>query len=336
MDMSTSKRLSQVFEHAGEIDGDYRTGKFVFFSDCHRGDNSWSDEFADNQIIYFHALEYYFNQGFTYIEVGDGDELWENSEFKTISEAHGDVFWALSRFKEDERIYLIWGNHDLVFSDPTRVIEEHKYYDERSDPEKRHNLLAGIEYHEGLKLKGEGSQKVIFITHGHQGILMSDRYWKAGRCFTRYGWKWLQHIGIKDPTSPAKNNRKLEKVERGIKQWIREQGNQMIIVGHTHRPEFPAEKSCELYFNCGSCVHPRCITCIEIEEGRISLVKWYIGLREKDYDWDVPLADLRAFEALPGEVGGTDDVALVREGAPLYIVREIFPRCSKELSYFGY
>ena len=39
--MSTSKRLTEVFESAHEIPFD-DSGKFVFFSDIHRGDNSWA------------------------------------------------------------------------------------------------------------------------------------------------------------------------------------------------------------------------------------------------------------------------------------------------------
>jgi len=78
--MSTSKRLTEVFKSAEEILFD-DSSKFIFFSDCHRGDNSWSDDFADNQNLFFHALNYYYNKGFTYIEIGDGDELWENKIF---------------------------------------------------------------------------------------------------------------------------------------------------------------------------------------------------------------------------------------------------------------
>ena len=33
------------------------------------------------------------------------------------------------------------------------------------------------------------------------------------------------------------------------------------------------------YCNTGSCVHPRCVTCIEIEHLRILLVKWTLATR---------------------------------------------------------
>lgn len=50
--------------------------KFIVMSDCHRGDGSAADEFAHNSLIYKCALEYYLKEGFTYIELGDAEELW--------------------------------------------------------------------------------------------------------------------------------------------------------------------------------------------------------------------------------------------------------------------
>jgi hypothetical protein len=46
-------------------------------------DNSFADDFASNRNVYFHAMTQYYNDGFTYFELGDGDELWKTS-FKTI------------------------------------------------------------------------------------------------------------------------------------------------------------------------------------------------------------------------------------------------------------
>ena len=30
------------------------------------------------------------------------------------------------------------------------------------------------------------------------------------------------------------------------------------------------------YFNCGSGIHPRCVTCLEVEDMTIRLVKWHV------------------------------------------------------------
>ena len=52
-----------------------------------------------------------------------------------------------------------------------------------------------------------------------------------------------------------------------------------MVAGHTHRPMFP-EVGEPPYFNDGSCVHPRCITAMEIVFGNIKLVKWYVNTKE--------------------------------------------------------
>jgi predicted phosphodiesterase len=69
------------------------------------------------------------------------------------------------------------------------------------------------------------------------------------------------------------------KIERRIKKWIVDNDNRLTIVGHTHRPRFP-EAGDIAFFNDGSCVHPRSITGIEIENGTIALIKWQIATKE--------------------------------------------------------
>ena len=82
--MNTLKRISKVFKTAEEIVFDDNS-KIVLMSDCHRGDGNWSDDFSKNQNIYFAALTHYYDKNYTYIEIGDGDELWENKRFSDIT-----------------------------------------------------------------------------------------------------------------------------------------------------------------------------------------------------------------------------------------------------------
>ncbi len=270
--MSTSRRLSEVFESAREIPFD-DSSKCILFSDCHRGDNSWADDFAHNQNLFFHALNHYYNEGFTYIEIGDGDELWENRRFEDIRKAHSHIFWLMSEFHKENRLHLIWGNHDIERKDPKKVEETlYRYYDDRK--ERYEPLFDGIEVHEGLVLRHTGTDNRIFLVHGHQGDLIDDRLWWLGRFFVRNLWKHLQLLGVNDPTSPAKNFEKRRKVEKEIIEWIKAK-DQIVICGHTHRSMFPDEGE-PPYFNTGSCVHPRCITGIEIQNEEIVLIKWWV------------------------------------------------------------
>ena len=277
--MSVSSRLTEVFQSAQEISFD-DTAHLIFFSDCHRGDNSWADNFSKNQCLYFSALEYYFNEGFTYFELGDGDELYENTHFSDIRYAQSHIFWRLHRFYRAGRLQMIYGNHDKERADP-KVVEKtlFSYIDDRTG--QKMALFDGIQLHEGLILKHTPSGGKIFLVHGYQVDIWNDQYWKVTRWLARVIWRPLQLIGVDDPASPAKNFRKRDAIEREIVAWIKE-NNQPAIFGHTHRPSFALAGEAP-YFNDGSCVHPRCITGIEIDRGKIQLIKWSVSVDEKDY-----------------------------------------------------
>jgi hypothetical protein len=108
---------------------------------------------------------------------------------------------------------------------------------------------------------------------------MNYKGWKFNRFMARTLWRQLQLFGIGDPTKPAKNYLELINVEKRFKRWIIENNNIITIIGHTHRPRFPERHEIPL-FNDGSCVHPRSITGLEIDNGTISLVKWQIETTE--------------------------------------------------------
>ncbi|MBT2159910.1 metallophosphoesterase [Zobellia barbeyronii] len=272
--MSSNTRLSNAYQTAKTVPFDDES-KFILFSDCHRGDNSFADDFANNRNIYFHALNFYFKEGFDYCEIGDGDELWENRFFESIFQAHKNVYELLRKFHLGRRLHMIWGNHDMVYKDPEYVKKNLSSYFEPIDGESK-ELFEGITYHEGIILQHKDTEQEIFLTHGHQADWWNYTFWRWSRFLVRALWKPLQVWGIADPTSPAKNYKELIKVERRIKKWILKNNLLITIVGHTHRPRFP-EPGDIPFFNDGSCVHPRSITGIEIEKGSISLIKWQIS-----------------------------------------------------------
>ncbi|AJR02616.1 metallophosphoesterase family protein [Siansivirga zeaxanthinifaciens] len=270
---SSKKRFDNAYKNAKIIHFN-DTSKFILFSDCHRGDNSFADDFANNRNIYFHALKHYYNEGFQYCEVGDGDELWENLSFQPIFEAHKNVYMLMKQFHEQERLHMIWGNHDMVYRNPDYVEKNlSTYFDEKLGEDVE--LFCNLKYHEGIILKHTETKQELFLTHGHQADWWNYTFWKWSRFLVRILWKPLNVMGISDPTTPAKNYKELIKVERRTKKWIAENNNLITIVGHTHRPRFP-EPGDIAFFNDGSCVHPRSITGIEIENGAITLIKWLI------------------------------------------------------------
>jgi len=275
--MSSKTRLDRAYNQAKTLNFD-DSSKFILFSDCHRGDNSFADDFANNRNIYFHALKHYYAEDFQYFELGDGDELWENLKFESIFNAHRNVYMLLKLFHKDNRLHMIWGNHDMVYRNPNYV-KKHlsTYIDEKTGESVE--LFKDIAYQEGIVLQHCDTGQKLFLTHGHQADWWNYICWRLSRAMVRLLWKPLQIIGIADPTSPAKNNKELIKVERRIKKWIAANNNLLTIVGHTHRPRFPRSGTIP-FFNDGSCVHPRSITGIEIENGAISLIKWHIATKE--------------------------------------------------------
>lgn len=271
--------LNKAFKTAKSVDLS-KDAKIVFFSDLHKGDNSYSDDFRHNYKLYNYALQSYYDQGFTYVELGDGIELWENKSFEPIFKHHKSIFELLKKFHRQKRLFLLWGNHDMEFRNPI-IVEQilHTFFTPQNIKDKKEYF--DLEYYESLLFTFENTNKTIFALHGHQADYMNYIHWKFNRFFVRYFWKYLQKwFGISDPTSPAKNYKGLVKVERKLNQWIVKNNNQMIICGHTHRPRFPDPGDIPL-FNDGSCVHPDSITGIEIEDYTIALIKWHYVLDEK-------------------------------------------------------
>lgn len=275
--MSSNSRISRAFKNAKKLPLN-NNSKYILFSDCHRGDNSFADDFARNRNVYKYAFNHYFNEGFTYIELGDGDELWENVNFKSIFRANKHIYLLLKKFYDDNRLHFIWGNHDMDYRNPKNVRKNlDYYYDEVSGTDKE--LFVNITFSEAILLEDETTKKSIFLLHGHQADWFNYLFWRFSKFLVRVLWKPLQILGISDPTSPAQNFKELIKVEKRMEDWIKANNNQMVVIGHTHRPRFPSPNEVP-FFNDGSCVHPRAITGLEIENNQIALVKWHMVANE--------------------------------------------------------
>lgn len=76
-------KLDKLFFKSQKLNIDDNS-KFVIMSDIHRelGDNS--DNFVHNKTIFEAALKRYFDNGYTYIELGDGDDMWEVKNYKEM------------------------------------------------------------------------------------------------------------------------------------------------------------------------------------------------------------------------------------------------------------
>lgn len=248
--MGWQKRLLKAYSNAPLL-SICKDTPLVLFSDCHRGIGNSNDNFLKNQHLYFAALSYYYRKGHTYIELGDGDELWENRHLKDIQEIHGNVFWLLEQFHCNHRLYMLYGNHDMVKRTPSPLLSYPCF--------------------ESLMLQDTSTHHCFLLVHGHQADTLNSAFWRLSRFMVRYFWQPLEEFGVLDPTSAAKNYSVKGTTETRLEQWGKEH-EITIIAGHTHRSVLDREHP--YFINTGSCVHPRCITCIEIVHNSISLVKW--------------------------------------------------------------
>ena len=280
--MNYHSRLRKAFEGALRLPLN-TSSKYVLFSDCHRGTGSSNDNFLKNQTLYTAALQYYLKKDFTYLELGDGDELWENRDFKTIIDAHSSVFSLLARFYEQGRLHMLYGNHDIEKATNKGVIGScHAWPCCCHDPRlENRQLFPELKCHEGILLEMTGSHtacscqtiRTLFLVHGHQTDTLNSALWPLARFLVRYVWKPLERFGVSDPTSAARNYRRKRKTENRLHTFATAR-NLILIAGHTHRPLL--SETDLSYCNCGSCVHPYSITCLEIAQMQITLVKWQL------------------------------------------------------------
>lgn len=253
--MGYRRRLNRAFENALTLPLSENT-HYIMFSDCHRGTGTSYDNFLKNQHLFIAAMQYYMQRGYYYIELGDGEELWENRCRDQVVNSHCEVYKMFCAMEEKCRITRLFGNHDYSLAEKLP---------------------------EAVLLKTKDGKVTIGMTHGHQADSLNSVLWKLSRFLVRYLWRPMEQFGVTDPTSAAKNYKRAGRTERRLEQWVRNKG-MILITGHTHRPrinekEYQGGQQEGIYLNTGSCVHPYGITGIELNGMRAYLVKWSMTAR---------------------------------------------------------
>jgi hypothetical protein len=215
--MNRQNRLFRIFDQAKHIEFT-NNDRLVFFSDLHRGNNSWADEFAKNENIYLYALQYYYDEKFTYVELGDGDELLKFKYLEPIRIAHEEVYRLLQKFNKKNRLHYIFGNHDIEYSNPDLV---HRKFNRflNGNTEEIEILFDNFEAHEGLIFHHRESGFELFAVHGHQADDLFHRLIGLNRVLLRALWHPLQRMGLQDPGSVSQNIYKRQKVEEELMRW---------------------------------------------------------------------------------------------------------------------
>jgi UDP-2,3-diacylglucosamine pyrophosphatase LpxH len=224
-----ARKFNRIYKNArkpeNKIPINLEWDRFVFFSDHHKGDASPADDFKKNTELYISALDFYKNEGYSLIVLGDNEELWEN-RYEHILTHYCQTIQkeiAIAPETQDKKKIRIWGNHDKEVTLRRFTKRSQKWKD---------NILEHVEHREGICL-GED----IFLIHGHQGRFFEDQAWTLSRLAVQFIWKTVQkllHIGV---DGPAENFRIRDDLELNYYWWAK-QKRILLICGHTHRAIF--------------------------------------------------------------------------------------------------
>ncbi len=286
------------------LTADAHAAKFIIFSDQHKGDKSWNDDFKRSEINYIAALNYYKANNFSYISLGDCEELWKFSAEK-ILQSNEFSLAAEAAFQPDQ-FYKTFGNHDIIWKNAADVfLLLRKYFS--------HPLLL----YEGvaLQLNVAGKSLKVFMTHGHQGDLMSDNN-AISTWVVAHLWVPLQRYLRININTPSDDYSLRNKHNIMMHEWSSAQESLIMITGHTHVPVFGSGRYYDhpsnkipgktqhllkpSYFNSGCCCFDDGdITGIEISEGFIRLIKWY----DEEYGSKRMVLEEIAIETLMKDLG---------------------------------
>ena len=298
------KRITQVYEQTSlRQTRELSEAKLILFSDLHKGQRDGADDFEQCETVYLAALLHYWQQGFELFLLGDIEELWEcrpkyvTASYENVLEA--ELLFAQS--KNPARYLRLVGNHDDLWYDDNEV--------------KKHlgKYLAGAAVQEGVRLaiQDQGQDLgELFLIHGHQGTLDSDRYRKFSKPIVRSIWRPIQRRLKFKSTTPSTNFELKKFHERAMYGWAASGHGRVLVAGHTHHPVWEGlsyqqamERKIEAegldfdtdrtwiekqipgritlpgkkpyYFNTGCCSFgDGSITGLEIESGQIRLVRW--------------------------------------------------------------
>ncbi len=206
--------------------------RVIMFSDLHKGARNDADDFRRCERAYNAALAYYFARGHKLVELGDVEELWEERPGAVIQH-YARTLELSAQFQRAGRYIRIWGNHDDAWSFQDNVV---RYLHPIYGPQLR--------VHEGYLLHlCDGPHRLgsLFLVHGHQGTVTSDRWSGLARFFVRWTWRPLQRLFNLSISTPARDWQLRELHNIAMFRWVEEKANLVLVAGHTHRPVFRSE-----------------------------------------------------------------------------------------------
>lgn len=225
--------LSKAYEHVRKtncVPVDLASARIIIFSDLHRGNRDNSDDFRLCELAYNDALKHYLANGFTLIVLGDAEDLWKYRPME-VKKAYRESLSLESQFSKEERYVRIVGNHDDLWREKGQF---KRYFNDLF------NLLVPVD---GVCLSLEiGNEQVgtIFITHGHQGTLDSDKFSWFSKLVLRYLYRPFQELTGHRTTTPSTSIDLRDEHSKAMYEWSETicKEKAILVAGHTHMPVF--------------------------------------------------------------------------------------------------
>jgi len=258
------KALSELFRNIKEEPGKKgvildlkENSRIIVFSDHHRGAKNGADDFVKAETSYLAALDYYFENKFQYISLGDSEELWENT-LNQVKKNNSITFEAEKRFILKDKFFKVFGNHDLywdnslissqqlkaIYGKKLRVFEG--VILEKGNKENTRQKKTVSKPFSFLTKKPDSDEDVlpiancpitIFLTHGHQGDASSDGNWLS-KFFVANIWAPLQSYLRINFNTPAYDEDLKTSHNLIMYEWSAKYNSLVLITGHTHQPVF--------------------------------------------------------------------------------------------------
>jgi len=258
------KALSELFRNIKEDPGKKgvildlkENSRIIVFSDHHRGAKNGADDFMKAETAYLAALDYYFENKFHYISLGDSEELWENT-LNQVKKNNSITFEAEKRFILKDKFFKVFGNHDLywdnslissqqlkaIYGKKLRVFEgvvlekDNKENTRQKKPvSKSFSFLNKKPNSDDETLPIANCPLTIFLTHGHQGDASSDGNWFS-KFFVANIWAPLQSYLRINFNTPAYDEDLKTSHNLIMYEWSAKYKSLVLITGHTHQPVF--------------------------------------------------------------------------------------------------
>ncbi|MEQ8533961.1 MAG: hypothetical protein RIB86_19060 [Imperialibacter sp.] len=329
------RNLDELFERAPSFPIDQKS-KIVIFSDLHMGDGSSKDDFLPNSNLFIQSVkDYYIPKGFSMVLNGDVEEL-QRFSLKKIAKQWAEVYELFDEINKNNLLIKTVGNHDLTLVTEPEQPFQHELY-ESVKLMYKDNPIFIFHGHQASK-KYQKSNRLIGFTLKYIANPLriknfsvahdSRKQYKIERRVYNYSvFNKIASVIGHTHCPLFESLSKAERLKYKIEQLCRElvglkEGEESVILKSIkaykkelksiYSKKLPILEIGNLYhsifhipvlFNSGTVIGKRGITCLEIENGSISLIHWFDQKTTEKY--------LRQTGYNPEQLGDTDFYRMV-------------------------